>query len=63
MKLKKYTNSPIGGLWVRLSGEEASTANAALTETQKADIANGGWAKVDYKVGDVYWPGQLIKVA
>jgi hypothetical protein len=60
-KMRKFSNYPIVGQWSVLTGQELETVKRALTEIQKANIENGGWAKVTYRIGSVLWPNQIIK--
>jgi hypothetical protein len=61
MRLIKLSNNPTVGRWVSLSHDESEVVLPVLSETQKEDLQGGGWAKVSYRFGLVYWPDQIVR--
>ena len=63
MKFLRFSNNPIVGRYVECGGLENVAIEAALTEQQKTTLRYVGWVEIAYAVGNIRWPGAVIRVA
>ena len=62
MKFLRFSNTPIVGRYVTCSDKENEAIEVLLTSPQIGDLENGGWAKISYKVGQIRWPNQIVRL-
>lgn len=63
MKYLRFSNFPIVDRYVECSDAENQVIEATLTDDQRAHLRYVGWVGIAYAVGNIRWPGAVIREA